>query len=677
MKLKHLLFFSFLTCLSCTLFSQGVGINTTNGSPDPSAGLDINFNDRGILIPRLTQIERDAIVSPATGLQIYNTTTDCINLWNGSSWRQSCYDCDFTLPAVGNNGPLCEGATLNLTASSIPGAIYSWSGPGGFSSTLQNPSISNVTASYNGIFSLIVTVDGCTSNAITTLATVNSTPATPVAGSNSPVCTGAIVTLTASNIIGATYNWTGPNGFTANQQNPSITNANIQNSGVYNVAATINGCTGATGSTSVTVASNPGSFSQTTTVDFDNNTNTNVSTSGDEVKLPTTTSFGTGADGAYTANSNTTLTGGTYNFTTFTIAAGVTVRGTGSTPIEINCTGAVSISGTLDASGYDGMSGRRMTDSFGCGSYDYPNNAGSSANPAGGAGGPGGFAGANGASGGNGATGSGPGPGTGGFSVNGSGGGGGFGSNGLNGNGGGGTGGSAYGDTQLSTLQGGSGGGAGAGFTANMNDGGAGGGGGGTVKISSPDITINSGGSILANGGGGGGGDGAGGGGAGGAIWLSTGTFTNLGSVQADGGDGGCASPYGNPGGNGGSGRIRLDYSSATLGGSISPLPGYTGSLSYSLSPGSSVTSLIAPANLCHWGLLNYSGAVPAGTTLSVDILDNLNNPLATGITSGTNLANIPAVAAANAIKLRAALGTTNPSNSPSLQHWSIDYVTQ
>jgi len=55
------------------ILAQSVGIGTS--TPDPSARLDVSDNQRGILIPRLTTAQRNAITTPARSLLIYNT--DC------------------------------------------------------------------------------------------------------------------------------------------------------------------------------------------------------------------------------------------------------------------------------------------------------------------------------------------------------------------------------------------------------------------------------------------------------------------------------------------------------------------------------------------------------------------------------------------------------------------------
>jgi hypothetical protein len=59
--------------------------------------------------------------------------------------------------------------------------------------------------------------------------------------------------LTASTVAGATYSWTGPNGFTSTNQNPSIANATIAAAGDYSVTATIGDCTSVPATVTVAV----------------------------------------------------------------------------------------------------------------------------------------------------------------------------------------------------------------------------------------------------------------------------------------------------------------------------------------------------------------------------------------------------------------------------------------
>ena len=63
--------FSILTAL--VAHAQGVGINKQ--TPDASALLDLTSTDRGLLVPRMTAIQRNAIPVPALSLMIFNTAT--------------------------------------------------------------------------------------------------------------------------------------------------------------------------------------------------------------------------------------------------------------------------------------------------------------------------------------------------------------------------------------------------------------------------------------------------------------------------------------------------------------------------------------------------------------------------------------------------------------------------
>ncbi|MEZ4755605.1 MAG: hypothetical protein R2817_02125 [Flavobacteriales bacterium] len=83
MRTKH--FLPFVLLLAPTLgAAQGVGINIA--TPDASALLDLSSTGKGLLIPRMNTIERDAIPVPALSLMIFNTSAARFEYFNGSAW---------------------------------------------------------------------------------------------------------------------------------------------------------------------------------------------------------------------------------------------------------------------------------------------------------------------------------------------------------------------------------------------------------------------------------------------------------------------------------------------------------------------------------------------------------------------------------------------------------------
>lgn len=91
MKKKHfnlkqifLLIFLYIS----TLAHSQIGIGTT--TPDPSSILDINSITSGLLIPRLTTSQRNAITAPANGLQIYNTDNNTFDIYS-DGWKSFAY----------------------------------------------------------------------------------------------------------------------------------------------------------------------------------------------------------------------------------------------------------------------------------------------------------------------------------------------------------------------------------------------------------------------------------------------------------------------------------------------------------------------------------------------------------------------------------------------------------
>lgn len=62
------------------------------GIGETSAQLDVNSADKGLLIPRMTKAQRDAIANPAQSLLIFNTDEACFNFWKSGKWKSMCGD---------------------------------------------------------------------------------------------------------------------------------------------------------------------------------------------------------------------------------------------------------------------------------------------------------------------------------------------------------------------------------------------------------------------------------------------------------------------------------------------------------------------------------------------------------------------------------------------------------
>ncbi|HKS25131.1 MAG TPA: IPT/TIG domain-containing protein [Thermoanaerobaculia bacterium] len=210
-------------------------------------------------------------------------------------------------PTASNGGPYCTGGTIALSTATVAGATYAWTGPNGFTSALQNPTIASATTANGGAYSLTVTVNGCTSPAGTTNVVVNAVPATPTATNSGPYCTGSTISLSTPAVTGATYAWTGPNGYTASVRNATRSNVTTADAGAYSVTVTVNGCPSAAGTTTVVVNQKPAAPVAS---------NTGPYCSGDTVQLNATTVAGatyawTGPNGFTSALQNPTITSAT------------------------------------------------------------------------------------------------------------------------------------------------------------------------------------------------------------------------------------------------------------------------------------------------------------------------------------------------------------------------------
>jgi hypothetical protein len=145
--------------------------------------------------------------------------------------------------ATAGGDEVCEGATINLSGSASGGTspyTYSWSGPGGYSSSDQNPSIPSATTADAGTYTLTVTDDEGCQGTDTATVVVNPNP-TVDAGPDQTFCPPDTIQLSATPSGGTppyTYSWSGPGGYSSSDQNPTIPNSVEANAGTYTVIVT-------------------------------------------------------------------------------------------------------------------------------------------------------------------------------------------------------------------------------------------------------------------------------------------------------------------------------------------------------------------------------------------------------------------------------------------------------
>jgi hypothetical protein len=167
---------------------------------------------------------------------------------------------------TGYNNNVCAGSAIKAYVSPskiVSGVTYSnsWTispSSGTFSYNTNNSEHDTATIYPTGgsyTLTCIASANGYndTFNMSITVITV----ATPVPTSNSPVCSGSSLNLSTPAVSGATYSWSGPNGFTSVSRTPSISNASSSNSGTYSVSVTSGGCSSPMATTPVTITTLP------------------------------------------------------------------------------------------------------------------------------------------------------------------------------------------------------------------------------------------------------------------------------------------------------------------------------------------------------------------------------------------------------------------------------------
>jgi gliding motility-associated-like protein len=195
---------------------------------------------------------------------LFNTTSQPINVIYVLNYSTpNCSGIPFNLVITVNpqdsvtsaaKGFACTGTPQDYAiTTNIPSSTFLWSRaavpgisnpavsnqtPGTITETLVNTTISPVSVEYD----ITPIANGCPGTLFKYIATVNPELPTPAASSNSPICVGSDIHLSTAPVNNATYQWTGPNGYTSTLQNPIISNATAISTGTYTLVFTVKGC---------------------------------------------------------------------------------------------------------------------------------------------------------------------------------------------------------------------------------------------------------------------------------------------------------------------------------------------------------------------------------------------------------------------------------------------------
>jgi gliding motility-associated-like protein len=223
--------------ISCSTFTP-ITVNNaticpgTNATLTAAGGLTYSWAPGGQTTSSIT-------VSPAT------TTTYTVT-GNGACGSGTATATVTVLPAsdpscgctatANNTGPYCVGGTIQLNGTG--GGTYSWSGPNGFTSTLQNPTLP-ATAAAAGVYTLTTNLSGCVATATTTV--VINPVATANANIDQTLCAGGSITL--AGLVGggaASGTWSAPTGTFSSVTNLASTYTPAITSGTVTLTLTSN-----------------------------------------------------------------------------------------------------------------------------------------------------------------------------------------------------------------------------------------------------------------------------------------------------------------------------------------------------------------------------------------------------------------------------------------------------
>src|SRR5437660_5844306 len=130
--------FTYLCLFLSVLVSarQNVAINNSATLPDASAMLDINSTSKGVLVPRMTMAQRDAISSPQTGLLIFQSDGSSGFYYNAgnsttSVWKKVGSEADYPTDIFSNQVFLAPGTSPFTVPANVHKIFFEIGGGGG------------------------------------------------------------------------------------------------------------------------------------------------------------------------------------------------------------------------------------------------------------------------------------------------------------------------------------------------------------------------------------------------------------------------------------------------------------------------------------------------------------------------------------------------------------------
>jgi hypothetical protein len=203
--MKYIVIFFFLILSAGTYAQTGIGTTT----PDASAQLEVSSTSKGFLPPRMTEEQRDAIVSPATGLIIYNTTANTLEYKIASGWVSLISNPDGT--NAGEMQYWDGSAWAAIETTDYEGSVLYMVGdrPRWFGGTppdkIPNPPIIGTVTSGNSIANVEFTAPSFNGGSTITQYIATSSP-DGITGTLSQAGSGTITVLGLTN--GTTYSFT-------------------------------------------------------------------------------------------------------------------------------------------------------------------------------------------------------------------------------------------------------------------------------------------------------------------------------------------------------------------------------------------------------------------------------------------------------------------------------------